>query len=124
MVAALDHAWGGANLYEDASFDDRRLPERASGRRPFAHHRQPYRRSISRRWTARRSRRVVQCVFQDWKNGAWKVISFQRQARAGADGAGRYRAAGTPRAEGLRLGGLRLDEAASSADKLVFRRKQ
>ena len=27
--------------------------------------------------------RVVQCVFQDWKNGAWKIISFHAKRARG-----------------------------------------
>ena len=30
--------------------------------------------------------RVIECVFEDWKGGAYKIISFHASAR-GADGA-------------------------------------
>jgi len=69
--------------------------------------------------------RVVQCVFQDWKNGAWKVISFYaKRARGlmaryviehGISDAGDLR--------GFDREGYVFDAQTSSTDKLVFRRK-
>ena len=37
--------------------------------------------------------RVVECVFEDWKGGAWKIISFHAEARTRADGPPRHHAA-------------------------------
>ncbi|MCD0501488.1 peroxide stress protein YaaA [Bordetella petrii] len=69
--------------------------------------------------------RVVQCVFQDWKNGAWKVISFHAKRARGlmARYAIEHKVA---KPEGLHkfdAEGYAYDASASSADKLVFRRK-
>ena len=57
--------------------------------------------------------RVVQCVFQDWKNGAWKIISFHASGARGL--MARYAIAGRQarRAAGLRPGGLRLRRVGS-----------
>lgn len=70
--------------------------------------------------------RVVQCVFQDWKSGAWKVISFHAKRARGL--MVRYAIENkVARAEDLRgfaSEGYAFDAAASSEDKLVFRRKQ
>lgn len=69
--------------------------------------------------------RIVQCVFQDWKNDAWKVISFHAKRARGL--MARYAIehnVSTP--EGLQkfdVEGYVHDASASSADKLVFRRK-
>jgi len=69
--------------------------------------------------------RVVQCVFQDWKNNTWKVISFHAKRARGL--MARYaitQRIDTP--EGLRgfaSEGYVWDATASSDDKLVFRRK-
>ncbi|CAM4379094.1 peroxide stress protein YaaA [Bordetella tumbae] len=69
--------------------------------------------------------RVVQCVFQDWKNGAWKVISFHAKRARGL--MARYAIEHkVSKPEGLQkfdVEGYAYDAAASSADKLVFRRK-
>lgn len=70
--------------------------------------------------------RVVQCVFQDWKSGAWKVVSFHAKRARGL--MARYaieHKVGTPEGlKGFDSEGYAFDEAASSADKLVFRRRQ
>lgn len=69
--------------------------------------------------------RVVQCVFQDWKNGAWKVISFHAKRARGL--MARYAIEHkVSKPEGLQkfdVEGYAYDAAASSDDKLVFRRK-
>lgn len=68
--------------------------------------------------------RVVQCVFQDWKNGAWKIISFHAKRARGL--MARYaiqRRATTPRQlEGFDLEGYAFHPGASAPDRLVFRR--
>jgi len=69
--------------------------------------------------------RVVQCVFQDWKNGAWKIISFYAKRARGL--MARYvidHAITSPEAlHGFDREGYAFDASASSPDKLVFRRK-
>jgi len=69
--------------------------------------------------------RVVQCVFQDWKNGAWKVISFYAKRARGL--MARYvidYAIEEPSAlTGFASEGYVFDARASSEDRLVFRRK-
>eukprot|EP00887_Chlorella_sp_A99_P004543 scaffold56.g4543.t1 len=69
--------------------------------------------------------RVVQCVFQDWKSGGWKVINFYAKRARGL--MARYaieQQVATP--EGLQTftsEGYAFDADVSVADKLVFRRK-
>jgi len=70
--------------------------------------------------------RVVQCVFQDWQGGAWKVISFHAKRARGL--MARYAIEQRINApEGLRgfdREAYAWDASASSEDKLVFRRRQ
>ena len=70
--------------------------------------------------------RVVQCVFQDWKNGAWKIISFHAKRARGlmARYAIEHKVARPEGLQGFDAEGYAYDAGASSADKLVFRRKQ
>jgi cytoplasmic iron level regulating protein YaaA (DUF328/UPF0246 family) len=70
--------------------------------------------------------RVVQCVFQDWKNGAWKVISFHAKRARGlmARYAIEHKIAKPEGLQGFDAEGYAFDAQASSADKLVFRRKE
>lgn len=70
--------------------------------------------------------RVVECVFEDWKGGGYKIISFFAKRARGlmARYAIRKRAA-TPRAlEGFDMDGYAFDRAASEPERLVFRRRQ
>jgi len=69
--------------------------------------------------------RVVQCVFQDWKNGAWKVISFHAKRARGlmARYAIEHKVAKPEGLQKFDSEGYAFDASASSADKLVFRRK-
>lgn len=69
--------------------------------------------------------RVVQCVFQDWKNGAWKVISFHAKRARGlmARYAILHKVSKPEGLQGFDLEGYKFDASASSDDKLVFRRK-
>jgi cytoplasmic iron level regulating protein YaaA (DUF328/UPF0246 family) len=70
--------------------------------------------------------RVVECAFEEWKGGQWKVVSFFAKRARGlmARYAIRKRAA-TPKAlEGFDLEGYALDREASAPDRLVFRRRQ
>lgn len=70
--------------------------------------------------------RVVQCVFQDWKNGAWKVISFHAKRARGlmARYAIEHKIAKPEGLQGFDSEGYAFDAGASTDDKLVFRRKQ
>lgn len=69
--------------------------------------------------------RVVQAVFQDEKNGAWKVISFHAKRARGL--MARYvienRIQDAAALRGFDSEGYRFAADASSDDKLVFRRK-
>lgn len=69
--------------------------------------------------------RVVQCVFQDWKNDAWKVISFHAKRARGlmVRYAIEQKASSPQDLYGFDAEGYYYDAAASSPDKLMFRRK-
>jgi len=69
--------------------------------------------------------RVVQCVFQDWKNDAWKIISFYAKRARGlmARYAIEQRISNPAGLCGFASEGYRWDEAASSENRLVFRRR-
>lgn len=70
--------------------------------------------------------RVVQCVFQDYKNGAWKVISFHAKRARGlmARHVIENRISAVEALQGFASEGYAYAAAESSVDKLVFRRKQ
>jgi len=69
--------------------------------------------------------RVIDCQFEDWKNGEYKIISFfAKRARGLMARFSVQNRLETP--EGLKafnLDGYRLASEASSADRFVFRRK-
>jgi cytoplasmic iron level regulating protein YaaA (DUF328/UPF0246 family) len=69
--------------------------------------------------------RVVECVFEEWKGGGYKVISFNAKRARGL--MARYavmKRIQTPRRlEGFDLEGYAFDAAASQPDRLVFRRR-
>jgi cytoplasmic iron level regulating protein YaaA (DUF328/UPF0246 family) len=69
--------------------------------------------------------RVVDCVFEEWRPGGWKIISFPAKKARGL--MARYaiaRRVETPRKlENFNLEGYAFDPAASEPDRLVFRRK-
>jgi hypothetical protein len=69
--------------------------------------------------------RVIECVFEDWKGGKYKIISFLAKRARGL--MARYAAtqhASTPKQlEKFNLDGYAFDVAASEPDRLVFRRK-
>jgi len=69
--------------------------------------------------------RVVECVFEDWKGGGYKVISFFAKKARGlmARYAIQQRVRTPRRLEGFDLEGYRFERAASQPDRLVFRRK-
>ncbi len=69
--------------------------------------------------------RVVECVFEDWKNGQYKVISFLAKRARGL--MARYaisKRLTTPKQlEKFNLEGYAFEPSASEPDRLVFRRK-
>jgi len=69
--------------------------------------------------------RVIDCVFEDWKGGQYKIISFHAKRARGL--MARYaiqHGVTTPRTlEGFDLEGYAFDAAASAPERLVFRRK-
>ena len=74
--------------------------------------------------------RVVDCVFEDWKpdadgGGQYKIISFfaKRARGAMARWAIQHRARSVKALQGFDADGYAFDKAASSADRLVFRRR-
>ncbi|WP_427183833.1 peroxide stress protein YaaA [Bordetella bronchialis] len=70
--------------------------------------------------------RVVQCVFQEWKNGAYKIISFSAKRARGlmARYAIQHKIATPEKLQAFDSEGYAYDASVSTADKLVFRRKQ
>jgi cytoplasmic iron level regulating protein YaaA (DUF328/UPF0246 family) len=83
---------------------------------------QEYFRSVDRKVL---KARVVECVFEEWKGNAWKVISFNAKKARGL--MARYaitRRVETPRKlEHFNLEGYAFDPAASQPERLVFRRR-
>jgi len=69
--------------------------------------------------------RVIDCVFEDWKGGAYKIISFHaKRARGLMARHAIMRRIATPRGlEGFDLEGYAFAAGASSPERLVFRRK-
>ncbi len=69
--------------------------------------------------------RVVECVFEDWKGGAWKVISFHAKRARGlmARHAILSRAKGAADLLSFDAEGYAHDAKASTPDRLVFRRR-
>jgi hypothetical protein len=69
--------------------------------------------------------RVVDCQFEDWKGGGYKVISFFAKRARGlmARYAIEQRARRPEQLHGFNLEGYALAEDASTPDRLVFRRR-
>lgn len=69
--------------------------------------------------------RVVECVFEDWKGGAWKVISFHAKRARGlmARHAILSRAKGVADLLSFDAAGYAHDAKVSTPDRLVFRRR-
>ncbi|MFT3857023.1 MAG: peroxide stress protein YaaA [Aquabacterium sp.] len=70
--------------------------------------------------------RVVECVFEDWKGGDWKIISFHAKRARGlmARHAIIKRARQPEQLLDFAAEGYAFDEKASAAERLVFRRRQ
>ena len=70
--------------------------------------------------------RVVSCVFEEFKGGKYKIISFNAKRARGL--MVRYaiekKAAAVKKLEGFSVEGYAFDRAASAPDRLVFRRRQ
>ncbi|MBY0412466.1 MAG: peroxide stress protein YaaA [Burkholderiaceae bacterium] len=69
--------------------------------------------------------RVIDCVFEDWKNGAYKIISFHAKRARGlmARYAVTQRLATPHQLESFDLAGYSFTPSASAPERLVFRRK-
>lgn len=69
--------------------------------------------------------RVIECVFEEWKPGGWKIVSFFAKKARGlmARYAVTHRIETPRRLEGFNLEGYAFDAAASEPDRLVFRRR-
>jgi cytoplasmic iron level regulating protein YaaA (DUF328/UPF0246 family) len=69
--------------------------------------------------------RVVECQFEDWKNGDYKIISFFAKRARGlmARFAIQQRLQTPDGLQAFNLDGYRFTPAVSSPDRLVFRRK-
>lgn len=69
--------------------------------------------------------RVIDCVFEEWKPGGWKVVSFFAKKARGlmARYAIAQRLATPRRLENFNLEGYAFDPAASQPERLVFRRR-
>lgn len=70
--------------------------------------------------------RVVTCVFEEFKGGAYKIISFHAKRARGlmARYAIEKKALTVKKLEGFSAEGYRFDAAVSKPDRLVFRRRQ
>lgn len=69
--------------------------------------------------------RVIECVFEDWKGGVYKIISFHAKRARGlmARYAIQHKVVTPRRLEGFDLEGYAFAPAASTPERLVFRRK-
>jgi len=69
--------------------------------------------------------RVIECVFQEWKSGAYKIISFHAKRARGlmARYAVQNRLQTPEQLHGFDLEGYGYDAAASTPERLMFRRK-
>jgi cytoplasmic iron level regulating protein YaaA (DUF328/UPF0246 family) len=117
----------GANLYQFwgariADYLNRRL---AGDKAPIVVNlaSQEYFKSVDRKVL---KARVIDCVFEDYKGGQYKVISFLAKRARGlmARYAAQHRVATPKRLEGFDLEGYVFAPAASETDRLVFRRKR
>jgi cytoplasmic iron level regulating protein YaaA (DUF328/UPF0246 family) len=72
-----------------------------------------------------RQARVVHCVFEDWKDSAYQVISFHAKRARGlmARHVITHRLGDPQALQGFDLGGYRFEASASEPDRLVFRRR-
>lgn len=68
--------------------------------------------------------RVVECVFEEWHGGQWKIISFHAKRARGlmARHVIHHRLTATRQLQGFEAEGYAYDPTASEPDRLVFRR--
>jgi cytoplasmic iron level regulating protein YaaA (DUF328/UPF0246 family) len=68
---------------------------------------------------------VIECVFEDWKGGAWKIISFHAKRARGlmARYVIQHRIKSPKGLQGFDSEGYGFDAAASTPERLVFRRR-
>ena len=122
----------GKNLYEFwgstiARYLNQRLAEQSSGKQQEAVilnlASEEYFKSVDLKTL---QARVVQCVFQDYKNGAWKVISFHAKRARGlmARYVIEHKINQVEKLQAFDAEGYAYAAAESTADKLVFRRKE
>jgi cytoplasmic iron level regulating protein YaaA (DUF328/UPF0246 family) len=83
---------------------------------------QEYFRSVDRKAL---KARVIDCVFEEWRPGGWRIISFPaKKARGLMARFAILKRVETPRKlEAFNLEGYAFDPAASQAERLVFRRR-
>ncbi|QEA12200.1 peroxide stress protein YaaA [Comamonas flocculans] len=76
--------------------------------------------------TAALKARVLHCAFEDYKNGSYKIISFHAKRARGlmARWAVQQRASRPEQLQGFDSAGYAFAPAASSAERLVFRRRE
>lgn len=69
--------------------------------------------------------RVVDCVFEDWQRDAWRIVSFHAKRARGmmARWALEQRCSAPEQLTGFDRAGYAWDAAASTPDRLVFRRR-
>jgi hypothetical protein len=70
--------------------------------------------------------RVVECVFEDWQDGRWRVVAFHAKRARGlmARHAVLQRARSLRQLESFAAEGYAYEPAASGPDRLVFRRRR
>lgn len=116
----------GSNLYQFwGSAIAEHLNERQTGERtPVVVNlaSQEYFKSVDRKAL---QARVIECVFEEYKSGQYKIISFFAKRARGlmARYAVQKRATTPKKLEGFNLEGYAFDASVSEADRLVFRRK-
>ena len=83
---------------------------------------QEYSRAVDRRAL---KARVIDCVFEEWRPGGWKIVSFSAKKARGlmARYAVLQRVETPRRLERFNLEGYAFDPAASQPERLVFRRR-
>ena len=69
---------------------------------------------------------MVDCVFEDWQRDDWRIVSFHAKKARGmmARFAIESRCSAPEQLRDFAAAGYVWDEAASTADRLVFRRRQ
>lgn len=118
------YAWWGDRIADELL---RRLSARASkGTAPVIVNlaSQEYAKAALRPVLVQRAR-VIDCVFEDWKDSGYKVISFYAKQARGlmARHVITHRLSDPQALQDFDLGGYRFEASASARDRLVFRRR-